>query len=295
MTTDDIELVDKEFITDQFDTYEADLVYKVRLKEKNIQRQDIYLFFLFELQSYNDFTMPFRLLVYIVAIWLDYFHNSDERERKKRGYRLPAVIPMVLYNGTTGWTASRNFRKMVENADMFGKYIVDFEYILVSLNKLTIEHIKGTNTLVDNILLADKNRGKEDWQNNFTELMRRVKAMAKADTSEWLTWFTNVMGSLNKEKMEQFVEAFKQGDEEGMCSSFERLIISERAEATVKTKAEDILELLEDYGEIPPSLKKTVLEQDNLNVLSKWLKLAARANSISNFEEAIGLVNTSTE
>lgn len=51
----DIELIDKEFITDQFDTYESDLVYRV-----NTKAGSVYLFFLFELQSYNDFTMPFR-------------------------------------------------------------------------------------------------------------------------------------------------------------------------------------------------------------------------------------------
>ncbi len=46
----DLELIDKEFITDQFDTYESDLVYKVYTKEGVV-----YLFFLLELQSYNDF------------------------------------------------------------------------------------------------------------------------------------------------------------------------------------------------------------------------------------------------
>jgi len=41
---DDLELVNKEYITDQFDTYESDLVYKV-----NTKKGSIYLFFLFEL------------------------------------------------------------------------------------------------------------------------------------------------------------------------------------------------------------------------------------------------------
>ena len=33
LTENDLELIDKEFITDQFDTYESDLVYKVNTKE----------------------------------------------------------------------------------------------------------------------------------------------------------------------------------------------------------------------------------------------------------------------
>ncbi len=34
LTEKDLELIDKEFITDQFDTYESDLVYKVNTKKR---------------------------------------------------------------------------------------------------------------------------------------------------------------------------------------------------------------------------------------------------------------------
>jgi len=151
----DLELIDKEFITDQFDTYESDLVYKVHTK-----RGIIYLFFLFELQSSNDFTMPFRLLVYMTAIWLDYFKNSNKNKRKKMKYRLPAIMPIVLYNGARSWTASRNFKEMISHADIFGNYIVNFEYVLVSVNSLTKSKISSSNTLIDNILLADKKKSR---------------------------------------------------------------------------------------------------------------------------------------
>ncbi len=121
LTEKDLELIDKEFITDQFDTYESDLVYKVNTKEGSV-----YLFFLFELQSYNDFTMLFRLLVYMVAIWLDYFSNYDKNERKRKSFRLPAIIPIVLHNGERNWTASCQFKEIVEYSNLFGKNIVDY-------------------------------------------------------------------------------------------------------------------------------------------------------------------------
>ncbi len=72
LTVDDIELVDKEFITDQFTTYESDLLYKINLKDRSV-----YMFILQELQSKNDFTMPFRVEVYMTAIWMDIFKNTD--------------------------------------------------------------------------------------------------------------------------------------------------------------------------------------------------------------------------
>ena len=146
LTESSLELIDKEYVTDQFDTYESDLVYKVDTKAGSV-----YLFFLFELQSYNDFTMPFRLLVYMTAIWLDYFKNSDKNKRKQKGYRLPAIMPIVLHNGERSWTASHRFRDMIGQEELFGKYVVDFEYVLVSVKCLAASKIRSSNTLVDNI------------------------------------------------------------------------------------------------------------------------------------------------
>ena len=93
----DLELIDKEYITDQFDTYESDLVYKVHIKTGTI-----YLFFLFELQSYNDFTMPLRLLVYMTAIWLDYFKNCDKMNAKEwtTGFQRLCLLYCITGNET---------------------------------------------------------------------------------------------------------------------------------------------------------------------------------------------------
>lgn len=48
-----------------------------------------------------------------------------------------------------------------------------------------------------------------------------------------------------------------------------------------------ILELLEDYGEISNQLKQTILSQTNLDILKIWHKLAARSNSLEEFQEKI--------
>ncbi len=94
---EDLELIDKEYITDQFDTYESDLVYKVHTKEGAV-----YLFFLLELQSYNDFTMSFRLLIYMTAIWLDHFKNCDKNKAAKRATGFQPLCPSycITVSGT---------------------------------------------------------------------------------------------------------------------------------------------------------------------------------------------------
>ena len=293
----DLELIDKEFITDQFDTYESDLVYKVYTKEGVV-----YLFFLLELQSYNDFTMPFRLLIYMTAIWLDHFKNCDKNERSKKDYKLPAIMPIVLHNGERNWTASCRFSQMINNAELFGKYVVDFEYALVSVNTLTKSKISNSNTLIDNIFLADKKRTRQDWTDGITELMQRIRAMDTNDLNEWITWFSNVIRKLNEDERGELITQLKEGDEKDMCSSFERLLNKEKAEGwkdgraegwkdgRVKGKAEAVIELLEDLGDLSDSLKACIMEQTDLELLKKWHKAAAKAKSIEEFEEAVGLV-----
>ena len=297
----DLELIDKEYITDQFDTYESDLVYKVHTKEGAV-----YLFFLLELQSYNDFTMSFRLLIYMTAIWLDHFKNCDKNKRSKKGYRLPAIMPIVLHNSERNWTASCKFSQMINNAQLFGKYVVDFEYALVSVNTLTESKISSSNTLIDNIFLADRKRTRQEWTDGIAELMHRIRAMDTNDLNEWITWFSNVIRKLNEDERSELITQLKEGDEKDMCSSFERLLNKEKAEGwkdgraegwkdgRAKGKAEDraeaVIELLEDLGALSDSLKTCIMEQTDLELLKKWHKAAAKATSIEEFEQAVGLV-----
>ena len=53
------------------------------------------------------------------------------------------------------------------------------------------------------------------------------------------------------------------------------------------SKAESVLELLEDLGEIPEELKKKIMSQRDMETLKKWNKMAARAESLGKFEQAI--------
>ena len=61
----------------------------------------------------------------------------------------------------------------------------------------------------------------------------------------------------------------------------------EREEAVIDTMVQDIRDLLEDYGDIPECLMKRIEEINDKDILKKWHKLAAKANSIEEFEAAL--------
>ncbi len=125
--------------------------------------------------------------------------------------------------------------------------------------------------------------------------MHRIRAMDTNDLNEWITWFSNVIRELNAKERGELIEQLKKGDEKGMCSSFERLLNKEKAEGwtqgKLKDRAEAVIELLEDLGELSDSLKTSIIEQTDLELLRKWLKAAARAESIEEFEQTIGLMH----
>ena len=54
--------------------------------------------------------------------------------------------------------------------------------------------------------------------------------------------------------------------------------------------ADMTISLLEDIGEVPEALSKIIYEQNDINILEKWHKTAAKAQSIEEFEQKIGLV-----
>lgn len=54
-------------------------------------------------------------------------------------------------------------------------------------------------------------------------------------------------------------------------------------------KAESVLEVLELYGQVPEYVRMRILKEDNIQQLSAWLKEAAKAESIEDFQEKTGL------
>jgi hypothetical protein len=62
-----------------------------------------------------------------------------------------------------------------------------------------------------------------------------------------------------------------------------------QTEGRTKESVDTIIAFLQDCGEVSDSLKQEISSQKDINVLRKWVKLAAKAGSIEEFEEAIGL------
>jgi len=180
---EDVELLDKSFILPDFKNREADLVYKV-----NIDGNNIY-FYLLELQSSVDYQMPYRLLLYMVEIWRTVLKDIDKKESAKKGFKLPVIIPCVLYNGTDKWTAKRSFKETLLKYEDFGDLVVDFNYILFDVRRYKDDDLLELSNLIASVFFIDKTTDKSnELLKRLSKLVEKLKGLSSEDTFIMYNW-----------------------------------------------------------------------------------------------------------
>ena len=182
ISPDDMERVDKSFITEEYKNIDSDLIYKLK-----INGSDVYFYVLIELQSEVDFTMPFRLLNYMVELLNVIFKNTKKEVRERKDFRLPAIVPIVLYNGKDNWTSAMTLREYTENCEFFGNNIIDFRYLLLDLNRTDENAIEPVENPLDAVFIVEK--------------LRIRKKMTSDNLSNWWTEKTSCFSNEDRKML----------------------------------------------------------------------------------------------
>lgn len=145
VAVEDITAFDKSFVSDEFIDRESDVIYRVRTGDR-----DVYIYVLIEFQSTVDKSIPIRMLHYILGLY-DQFYRTSEAGK------LPAVFPILLYNGNERWTVPRNVRELIEPAIAEG-YIPSFEYYPVIEQDIADETLERIHGVLAAVMYLDKRR-----------------------------------------------------------------------------------------------------------------------------------------
>lgn len=107
---------------------------------------------------------------------------------------------------------------------------------------------------------------------HYVEDSSSVKEQAKAGEKLW--------------RIHNRVCRVKENEEVGVkyMQKWEELAYA-KEDGKAEGKAESVLEILSEYGEVPSELREKILLQTDLKVLSRWLKLAAGADSVEEFTQ----------
>lgn len=234
---EDLELIDKEFIPKDFKEREADIIYKAKLMDR-----EVIFYVLLELQSSVDYTMPFRLLMYMTELEKRIFGLEDIHTRNKKEFKLPPIVPIVLYNGISNWNVARSFSEYTEATWVSDGYTIDFKYFFLDLKEKAKELLTSTNTLIDNIFILDQACSTEELKMGIEVVVRRLKALNEDEQIELVDWVRDVLMKKAKDKklVEEACEIMKKGDALNMTYAIERIFDEENAKFLKKGIEEGI-------------------------------------------------------
>jgi hypothetical protein len=128
-----LEKVGNSFVSDDLRERHSDLIWRVRLR--GAADGWIYLYLLLELQSTSDPFMAVRLLTYVGLL----LEEIIRKEKLKPGDRLPAVLPVVLYNGERPWRAPLRLEShFVTVPSTLKRYLPRLSYVLLDELRLDL-------------------------------------------------------------------------------------------------------------------------------------------------------------
>ena len=301
---EDIEDISERFLPLWQENRDSDSVKRIRLHQ--VPGTDtLYLIAMIEHQSKVDYDMSFRVLRYMVLILTDY---AAEQEKQCKGitgtktFRYPPVLPVVFYDGPGNWTAETNFSSRVYLRDALGEFIPNFRYLTVPLSRYTNQELVDKGDELSLIMLVDKLRSAADF-GNLSEIPEEYfENLSRNSPESVLKLIGKIISVLllrlnvPREEAAEFTDRIERRDFTVLFENFEAYDVQEtrrisRAEGKAEGKAEAILELLSDLGKIPETVKEDILQEKDLSLLTKWLKTAARAESVEQFLEAMELGN----
>ena len=235
---------------------------------------------LYEHQSSFNPNMPLRDLFYISRQLQKYVVGKTLYSSKLVQIPVPRFV--VFYNGTQ----EQPERRVLRLSDAFEKKVSSPE-LEVTVTMLNInpgnnrELMEKCRTLREYCMFVECIR-KYAEQMDIGEAVER--AVTECIRNDILADF------LSAQRAEVIaMSIFEYNEEEEMKKIRADEFSVGRENGKAEGKAEFVIDLLENLGEIPDSLRERILSESDLSLLKKWFSEAVKAKTVGEFMEQAGL------
>ncbi|MGL4335498.1 MAG: Rpn family recombination-promoting nuclease/putative transposase [Turicibacter sp.] len=232
-----LETMNQSFILQDFEKIEADIVYTAKLNDC-----DVIFYVLLEMQSKPDFSMPIRLQGYMTEIWRYYLKTKTQKEVHRKSFKLPPIIPIVLYNGSTSGNVETMFRQKIDHEHLFGTHILDFEYILLDVNRYNEEELIKIGNIASAIFLLDKKADFIEQLEHIKSIALYFKDLSDKERQVLVHWIKSISPSEMNPALEKDIELLlltnKKDEVDILTSNFAESIKEFKAAAKLEGKLE---------------------------------------------------------
>ena len=216
------------------------------------KKKDQKIFFLIEHQTSIDYSMPKRILEYEIEIMES---NIDHKKKMKKGEKLPAIIPIVIYTGRKKWDVAKYIEECQEKLEG-GKIPGLGSYYIIDINEYSKEELEEDELFFSKILLIEKARTEEELIEILTDIAKKIKdEKAKEELKRMIYYIYRE--KIGEEKTKELIEKLKEG--ESMKLAVERMLDKEYAKRDRKSRQEEALSLA----------KKMLKEKIDINIVMK--------------------------
>ena len=227
---------------------------------------------LYEHQSTVNPNMPLRDLLYVAQVLQGII--KDENLYGTSLVKIPTPKFVVFYNGTV----KQPERQTLRLSDSFSRQDneVNLELIVEVINITpgnNEELVNNCRTLQEYVLYIEKVR---KYAADVPIEQAVERAVDECIEEGILAEF------LRQNKAEAIAMSIFEYDQEAHMKCVRQ---EGYEDGKTEGKAEDILELLEELGDIPKEICDKISAEKDLQQLKKWVKLAAKSNTIAQFAE----------
>ncbi|WP_240765086.1 Rpn family recombination-promoting nuclease/putative transposase [Paenibacillus dendritiformis] len=119
---------------------------------------------------------------------------------------------MLLYNGKQRWTVNHQFRKLLNNEEMFGPELLDFEYLLIDVARYTEEELLSLSNTIGSVFLLDQTEDQAQLLERLGKLMHTIQQLPEESQQNFIAWMANyLLHKLpeNEAHIQEFVQSVK--------------------------------------------------------------------------------------
>jgi len=165
-----------------------------------------------------------------MLLYLTQFYDLLLRNSKKG--LLPAVFPLLLYNGQDDWAIPVNIRDLIDKK-IPEKYIPSFEYYKIIEKDIPDETLEKLHNLVSAVIYLEKRKDEKGLREAVDKVVEMIKNESLIDLRMFTIWFKRMF----RQKIN-----LKESDKISNLKEINNMLTSIADEIKEKGKLEGILE-----------------------------------------------------
>jgi predicted transposase/invertase (TIGR01784 family) len=259
-----LELQSGTYIDDMRQESIADMLFKTMM-----DGHEAYLYLVVDHQSRPDEMMPFRILKYICNIIAQHLKDTDSK-------RIPLIMPLVVYHGTSVWNYSTNINDLVDAPNNLVETYFLKPFTLIDLNRIDDAVLKE-KTWLGVMELTLKHIFAKDmlpYVHDIIELLKRVENADGKNLAEIV--LTYILDRSEMSSRDTFIDMVKTGLSPEVGDKIMTLREQFKAEGKIEGKVEGIhlvaANLLKQGSDVAFVAKVTNLSLDEVRHLKDQVK-----------------------